>query len=247
MAMKRGRAGVEYEDVKQGDGAAATRGSKVEVVYDLFLNRGEQLQEDQRVTFRIGERSVIAGLEYGVEGMRAGGERRLRVGPHLAYGQKAVAGVPAGALLEFHLTLLSVDARAGARQDAPVYLRFVVHCRDEDSGRRQGLFQALGAIYDSRKLSDGHRQEYERIRTWFGEHLERPDRFARSSKTHAKKVALSWFKHTAVEHIAGMRAMAQILEAHGVVVDEIRTDRPGYIVYDDEYQIAAEPFNETPT
>lgn len=119
MAMKRGRAGVEYEDLRIGDGPAAGRGSKVEVRYDVFLNRGEQIQTDQHVSFRIGERHVIAGLEYGVEGMRAGGERRLRVGPHLAYREQAVTGVPPGALLEFHLTLLSVDARAESRKRAP--------------------------------------------------------------------------------------------------------------------------------
>jgi hypothetical protein len=248
MAMKRARAGVEYEDIRVGKGPSAERGSNVEVAYDLFLNRGEQLQGNQRITFRIGERSVIAGLEYGVEGMRVGGERRLRVGPHLAYRDKAIAGIPAGALLEFHVTLVSVDARADKRRETPMYLRFVVHGLDDGSGRRQGLFQALGTLYDYGRLSHGHRQEYERLRAWFREHLDRPDRFARSSKTHAKKVALSWFKDSALEHIAGMRAMAQILEAHDVVVEEIRTDRPGYIVYDDEYQVAAEPFSsETPT
>jgi hypothetical protein len=247
MAMKRGRAGAEYEDVRLGDGPLAERGSNVEVRYDLFLNRGEQIQTDQRVSFRIGERQVIAGLEYGVEGMRAGGERRLRVGPHLAYNQRTVPGVPAGALLEFHLTLLSVDARVESAKRAPTYLRFVIHHNDRDSGRRQGLFQALGALYDAGMLSRGHKEEYERLRLWFSDQLEAPERFARSTKTHAKKVALSWFKDTALEHIARMRAMAQILEAHGIVVDEIRTGRPGYIVYDDEHQVAAEPFKDTPT
>jgi hypothetical protein len=247
MAMKRGRAGVEYEDLRIGDGPTAGRGSRVEVRYDLFLNRGEQIQADQQVSFRVGARHVIAGLEYGVEGMRAGGERRLRVGPHLAYQEQAVPGVPSGALLEFHLTLLSVDARAESRKRAPTYLRFVIHYNDRDSGRRQGLFQALGTLYHSGKLSSGHKQEYERLRSWFSEHLEAPERFARSTKTHAKKVALSWFKDSALEHIARMRAMAEILEAHDIVVDEIRTERPGYIVYDDEHQVAAEPFKETPT
>ena len=35
--------------------------------------------------FVVGERNTIAGLPWGVEGMRVGGRRRLRVGPHLAY------------------------------------------------------------------------------------------------------------------------------------------------------------------
>lgn len=42
-----------------------------------------------------------------------------------------------------------------------------------------------------------------------------------------------------------MREIAAILEAHGVITEMIRTERPGYIVYQDEYQIVAEPFMDT--
>ena len=109
--MKRGRGGVEYEDVTTGDGAIAEHGCTVDVRYDLLLNRGERVQESQRCSFRLGERTVIAGLEYGVEGMRVGGRRRLRVGPHLAYRDRGVPGViPADAVLELDVVLLGVSA-----------------------------------------------------------------------------------------------------------------------------------------
>jgi FKBP-type peptidyl-prolyl cis-trans isomerase len=108
--MKRGRGGVEYEDLKLGDGPTADRGSRVEVRYNLFLNRGAQVQENQLYSFRVGKRRAIPGLEYGVEGMRVGGERRLRVAPHLAYRDQAIPGqVPVRAVLEFYVTLLRVD------------------------------------------------------------------------------------------------------------------------------------------
>lgn len=107
--MKRGRGGVEYEDIKVGDGASAHRGERVEVRYDLFLNRSQLVQEKQQYSFRVGKRRAIPGLEYGVEGMRVGGERRLRVGPHLAYRDRAIPGsIPANAVLEFRVTLLHV-------------------------------------------------------------------------------------------------------------------------------------------
>jgi FKBP-type peptidyl-prolyl cis-trans isomerase len=113
--MKRGRGGVEYEDVKLGEGPTAHRGSKVEVRFDLFLDRGDLVQRDQHYAFRVGKRRAIPGLEYGVEGMRVGGERRLRIAPHLAYRDQAIPGlVPARAVLEFHVTLLRVDAEAVA-------------------------------------------------------------------------------------------------------------------------------------
>ena len=109
--MQRGRGGIEYEDLQVGDGATADRGSTVEVEYSLFLNRGDCVQENQKYSFRIGGRHVIAGLEYGVEGMRAGGKRRIRVGPHLAYRDAGVPDtIPANAVLEFRVSLLSVKA-----------------------------------------------------------------------------------------------------------------------------------------
>ena len=44
-----------------------------------------------------------------------------------------------------------------------------------------------------------------------------------------------------------MREIASVLRAHGLQVDMIKTERPGYIVYEDEYQVTGEPFNETET
>ena len=117
MPMKRGRGGVEYEDIKVGKGPIADRGAKVEVRYNLFLNQGQLVQENQNYSFRVGKRHAIPGLEYGVEGMRVGGERRLRVAPHLAYGDQAIPGiVPVRAVLEFHVTLLKVDPGNDAKK-----------------------------------------------------------------------------------------------------------------------------------
>ncbi|HEY5609194.1 MAG TPA: FKBP-type peptidyl-prolyl cis-trans isomerase [Alphaproteobacteria bacterium] len=113
--MKRGRGGVEYEDLTVGAGPSAERGCAVEIGYSLVLNRGDRVQNDQRCSFRVGARAAVPGLEYGVEGMRVGGERRIRVGPHLAYRDTGVPGVvPANAVLEFHVTLLRVDPPARA-------------------------------------------------------------------------------------------------------------------------------------
>ncbi|MFY7916503.1 MAG: hypothetical protein ACOVPA_17750, partial [Rubrivivax sp.] len=55
----------------------------------------------------------------------------------------------------------------------------------------------------------------------------------------------SWFKDTAAEHIRQMRLLADILERHGIQVDMLRTRRPGYVVYEDDHQVAAEPYSDT--
>lgn len=128
-----------------------------------------------------------------------------------------------------------------------MYIRFVVHALDRDSGRRQGLFQALGRLKDRGALSPADEAAYEEVRLWFRAHLAVPGRFSRSRKPHAAAVALSWFRVTAHEHIERMRVMAALLERQGVLVEVIKHARPGYIVYEDEYQVAAIPFNDSAT
>jgi hypothetical protein len=79
---------------------------------------------------------------------------------------------------------------------------------------------------------------------------EEPEKAARLysfDEASREESLLEWFKDSAKEHIAKMHALKQILEAHGVVVDVIQTHRPGYVVYEDEFQVAAEPFSETVT
>jgi hypothetical protein len=44
-----------------------------------------------------------------------------------------------------------------------------------------------------------------------------------------------------------MHQLASILESHGYVVAIVREERVGYIVYEDEHQVVAEPFADTRT
>ena len=128
-----------------------------------------------------------------------------------------------------------------------MYIRFVVHEIDPDSGRRLGVLHALRYLRDDGKLLPWQHDRSDEIGGWFNTHLERPASFNRSSRPHRIEKALSWFKDSATKHIAMMREVKAILESHGVAVDVIATDRPGYITYEDDYQVAAESFADTPT
>jgi FKBP-type peptidyl-prolyl cis-trans isomerase len=104
------RKDIQIEDLRPGSGPTAERGHTVTIRYDGCLNRGDKFQENITATFRLGGREVIPGLAYGVEGMRVGGLRRVRVGPHLAYGAAGVPGIiPPNAVLIFEVELLDVD------------------------------------------------------------------------------------------------------------------------------------------
>jgi len=101
--------GVEIEEKAVGVGTPVVRGDQVTVRYCGFLNRGDLFQENITVTFTLGERRVIAGLERGIEGMKVGGVRTLRVSPHLGYRDVGVPGtIPPNAVLVFEVELLSI-------------------------------------------------------------------------------------------------------------------------------------------
>jgi len=128
-----------------------------------------------------------------------------------------------------------------------MFIRFVIHKNDTQSGRRQGLFQAMSDLEEIGALVPHEQEEYDSIYDWFKKNLKKPRSFSRSNKPNAKNVALSWFRDTAIEHISRMHRICQILSSHGISVEIIRTERPGYIVYEDRFQVVAEPFKETVT
>lgn len=70
------------------------------------------LEDDGTTLFtslRIDREYMFAGLFYGVEGMRVGGTRRLRIAPHFAYRETGVPGViPPNALVIVEIEVLSV-------------------------------------------------------------------------------------------------------------------------------------------
>ena len=41
-----------------------------------------------------------------------------------------------------------------------------------------------------------------------------------------------------------MRALAAVLEENGYHVSQITTKKPGYVVFEDENQVVAEPFRD---
>jgi hypothetical protein len=99
-------------------------------------------------------------------------------------------------------------------------------------------------LRDAGKLLAYEEDQHDRVRWWFDENLERPTRFtaAKAPYWRKKNRALSWFKDTAINHIAQIRRLVAILENHGVHVLTLRAKRVGYVVYEDQYQIVAEPF-----
>lgn len=127
-----------------------------------------------------------------------------------------------------------------------MYLRFVVADIDEDSERALGVFHAVWNLRDGGGLYAHEEEHHDSVRWWFHENLERPTRFTASKPPFYRKKsrAISWFKDSATQHLARVRELVAILETNGVPVRMLKAQRVGYVVYEDKYQVVAEPFSD---
>ena len=104
------------------------------IIYNvrIFLNRGDEVPLNETGPEReipedrirhenglilidhistLGKRQAMAGIEKTLIGMRAGGFRKIRIGPHLAYGSRGVPGlIPADAALNVSVWLREIIA-----------------------------------------------------------------------------------------------------------------------------------------
>jgi FKBP-type peptidyl-prolyl cis-trans isomerase len=111
---KRTVTGLEYWDIKVGDGAVADRGKIVLVQYTGWLTSGKKFDSSvgtgKPFRFHLGNGEVIKGWDEGVNGMKVGGKRQLRIPPDLAYGQQGYPGViPPESTLIFDVELVGVQ------------------------------------------------------------------------------------------------------------------------------------------
>jgi peptidylprolyl isomerase len=105
--------GLQYEDLKVGDGASPQKGQTVVVHYTGTLEDGTKFDSSrdrgQPFSFKIGVGQVIKGWDEGVGSMKIGGERKLIIPSDLGYGSRGAGGViPPNATLIFDVELLDI-------------------------------------------------------------------------------------------------------------------------------------------
>ncbi len=117
MQKTKSPTGLEYVDVKVGDGEAATPGVTAVVHYTGWLdNAGSKgtkfdssVDRGEPFEFPLGAGRVIKGWDEGVAGMKVGGKRTLYIPASLGYGSRgAGAVIPPNANLIFEVELLQL-------------------------------------------------------------------------------------------------------------------------------------------
>jgi hypothetical protein len=121
-----------------------------------------------------------------------------------------------------------------------MFVRYVTLNKDECSHCLKGVFQVAYQL----RYQEPLRQELGVLLRWFESRLPIPGRFYRPGGSQAGRQAICWFKVEAVEHLGKMRELVSLLEQNGVTTRKLRTQRPGYVVYEDAFQVAAVPFRD---
>jgi hypothetical protein len=120
------------------------------------------------------------------------------------------------------------------------YVRFVIGREDDESHVEQGIFQAAAQALEWQNITGSDADELNKLRAWFSENLIKPTSFGRDKLRRG----ICWFKTGSTEHISRIWEMVHILERNGIYAKKIRTDKPGYVIYEDEWQLVAEPFRK---
>jgi hypothetical protein len=125
-------------------------------------------------------------------------------------------------------------------------IRFVTRDRHPPYGHRTGVFATAYALLRSSGLGDSERKELRALLDWFKANLSIPSRLAVSQHPRATESAISWMRASADAHMRKLRRLVVLVSASGIAVEELRTARPGYVVYQDDHQVVALPFADTP-
>ncbi len=103
------RSGIKLLTEIEGTGREVKRGDWVKARLSGWLNKGEAIQQNEVAEVVVGRRRWIAGVEYSLIGMKAGGKRKVCISPRLAYREAGVKDrVPPGAVLIYEIEVLEV-------------------------------------------------------------------------------------------------------------------------------------------
>ena len=121
-----------------------------------------------------------------------------------------------------------------------MFIRFVVTRRDGKSGSLRGVIRAA---HDLLCEGDLLRHEEETVNgafDWLNRNLPIPPALSRPGGGNA----ISWFRASANDPISRMWDLVAVLREHGVPVEVVKTDNPGRVIYEDEWQVVATPLRD---
>jgi hypothetical protein len=116
------------------------------------------------------------------------------------------------------------------------FIRFVVGYESDSPRIQSGLLTEIESL-----RSNGHLEPYQMkmvkgIFEYFNKNLPVPPYSTKKWSIDA----ISWFKDSAINFIDRMRDLAFILEENGYRVRILKIQKPGMVLYEDEYQLVSQ-------
>jgi FKBP-type peptidyl-prolyl cis-trans isomerase len=102
---------LAWKDLTVGEGEPVAEGDVLTVAYvgTLFETR-KQFEKSPKLNFKLGDGAVMPGLEKGVEGMKTGGKRIIRIPSVMAYGERGARDkIPPNTDLEFEIEVEKIS------------------------------------------------------------------------------------------------------------------------------------------
>ena len=130
--------GIEVLGEQPGDGPIVERRESYRIRVKMWLNRGDpvrwerpwdlltqaSLEEDGATLVtdvRMDRAFLIPGLFYGMEGMRVGGTRKLRIPPSFAFGETGIPDrIPPNAVITAEVSVLAPHQAPRSREQRRV-------------------------------------------------------------------------------------------------------------------------------
>jgi hypothetical protein len=120
------------------------------------------------------------------------------------------------------------------------YVRFVCFRLVEGQRQRLGLFQALNEARECEVAPEWALRQIGHLYGWFNKNLTVPKDFRKTLGGQGRP-GLSWFKPAATEHIKQMHHLRLALKECGVQTEILTTRDPGLTIWQDKYQLVADP------
>lgn len=121
-----------------------------------------------------------------------------------------------------------------------MFVRFVVGTDAENAYWLTGVIAAARILGDEGRLFQYELSLLAEIFEWFNENLPCPPFEAKIRSGEWSRDAVSWFRDDAGEPLRRIWDIIAVLEDNGMPVRLVTAEKPGRIVYADEYQIVAE-------
>ena len=125
-----------------------------------------------------------------------------------------------------------------------MYLRFITEEIDTRSGKPKGIFTLAYDLIEEDVLGLDDEKLLKQLLGWFGDNLPIPTRFSKNRNDgHKNTLGISWLKPESKEVVTKFWSLKAMLDNYGHNIEVIKSERPGKVVYEDDSQLVAIPYN----